>query len=189
MNNYTVWEEHSIPKEVSRDHSTESMNRYFNESILPRLVKRVPSFKDSKVCIQENVVKKWKRRFFQCLIHALFCQLESYDSGVIDVCTWDNNLLIGPILGFYNVLNVGGFGNNGKYIISGMKYQLVCLQTYRYFLFSEFLYAPAVARGMAELILDRDFDQMDLSCFRIERMTSNMKVDDVVESFLMHNKN
>jgi len=118
VNNYTVWEEASLSKEVSEKYKEDSMNGYFYESILPRLIQRVPSFKDSTVCIQNSKMVKKKSAQNKILldrfsIALIFLQLLSYDSGLIDVCTWDSNPLIGPILGFYNVIHAGGFDNNG----------------------------------------------------------------------------
>lgn len=139
VNYYTAWEEQPPPKEALEKYTSGSMNDYFAESVLPRLIQRVPSFKNS--------------------------QLLSSDSALLDVCTWDNNLVMGPILGFYNVLHVGGLASD------------------------EFLYAPAAARGMAELILDREFEAIDLGIFRHERIDHNIKITEVIESFLKHNKN
>lgn len=52
VTNYTVWEEASPSKEALESYSKDSMKTYFYESILPRLIQRVPSFKNSTVCIQ-----------------------------------------------------------------------------------------------------------------------------------------
>lgn len=45
----------------------------------------------------------------------LFLQLLSSQTGLIDKCSWDDNILMGPLPAFHNVLLAGGFGNDGMY--------------------------------------------------------------------------
>ncbi|KAK3908999.1 FAD-dependent oxidoreductase domain-containing protein 1, partial [Frankliniella fusca] len=74
------------------------------------------------------------------------CKVLSSKARIVDTNLWDNHLLVGPTPRYNNVLIAGGFCNN------------------------DYLFAPAVGRGIAELCLENGFDEIDLSCFRLERI-------------------
>lgn len=90
-------------------------------------------------------------------------KLISSQAGLTAKSVWDDNIFVGPIPSLYNVVLAAGLGND------------------------EFLYAPAAGRGVADIILEREFSSIDLNCFRLERIEKKIKLNKVSYDLLYNN--
>ncbi|XP_052130090.1 FAD-dependent oxidoreductase domain-containing protein 1 [Frankliniella occidentalis] len=126
LGTYSVWNEKDLVDHAS-DEEPIVDNNYFNEELYPKLIHRIPDFKD--------------------------CKVISSKAQIVDKCLWDNHLLLGPLIRYPNILVAGGFCNN------------------------RYLFAPAIGRGLAEHMLDSQYSGIDLSCFRLERIVNELKIN------------
>lgn len=85
-------------------------------------------------------------------------KLKSSYAGLLDVSTWDKNPFLGYVHPLYNTIVASGFGND------------------------EFLFAPGAAKAIGELILDGRQQTIDTSCFRLERVPNDIRLNQAYEN-------
>lgn len=102
---------------------------YFNQSIQPHLNHRVPAFQEGT-----KVRGGW--------------------NGLYDVCTHDNQPLIGRDPYYYSIIWATGFNGHGAQM------------------------APAVGRAIQELVYDENYRTIDLNAFGFNRIINGKRLNE-----------
>lgn len=142
------------PSEEPTTDNLEVDHQFFDDKVWPNLAKRVPAFNSIKVNL---------RHFVKCISRNCSFKVRGAWGGYYDFNYFDENGIIGSHPYYYNLFIATGFSGHGKLLhqIVKKKYLIVFIGIQQ---------APAVGRAVAELIVDGDFQTIDLTRLGFNRL-------------------
>lgn len=104
-------------------------------------------------------------------------QIHSAWGGYYDYNYWDQNAIIGQHPYHTNVLFATGFSGHGERLYCP-SILTTCIKS-KYFLRLGLQQAPAVGRAIMELMMDYDYQTLDLTRLQFDRILDDVKAEEL----------